>query len=274
MGKGRVNMRDGKAIAAKLGGKRFKTSWKFRCPCHKDNKPSAVIRDDGLITCFAGCSRQAVAAALDKLGFVDDGKTRRLTDKEVAAIRSESIKDALQLWQDCEPNSEHDIKVVAGYLKSRGITVPVPQVMRRYKVNGWIASIQDIKDNIVGVQWRIPGQTPLSLGTITGNAIHLSKAEGTELGLAEGLETALSCIQLFEIPCWCACGAKNMPTIIIPSNIQRVHIFAENDDTGREFTKKAADVFLDEGLNVKIWWPLPQHKDYNDYLKEQARCQQ
>jgi DNA primase len=63
-------MRNGRAIAAALGGKRIRGGFRFLCPCHQDRVPSAAIREsDGLITCFAGCDRRAVAAALDQLGF-------------------------------------------------------------------------------------------------------------------------------------------------------------------------------------------------------------
>jgi hypothetical protein len=64
-------MRDGAAITARLGGRRRGGSWMFRCPVHDDRNPSCSLRDDGLVTCFAGCPRQQVEAALDALGFPD-----------------------------------------------------------------------------------------------------------------------------------------------------------------------------------------------------------
>ena len=68
-------MRDGAAIGAARGGRRNGKGWSFCCPCHDDHEPSCSIRDDGLVTCFAGCPRAEVLAALDALGFTDDQRT-------------------------------------------------------------------------------------------------------------------------------------------------------------------------------------------------------
>lgn len=256
-------MRDGRAIAAALGGKRFKTSWKFRCPLHKDNRPSAVIRDDGLITCFAGCSREALKSKLDEMGFLDDGVQKRATPEEIAKYRNDAKEDALKLWDDWSANKNTD--VVAGYLKSRGITIPVPNIVRRFRVNGWIAPIQDLSGEMIGVQFRVPGQTCQTLGNVTGGALHLAKCEGSDLGIAEGFETALSAMQMVEMPVWCSCGAKNMHEMEIPKNVQRIHIFVENDKTGVEFSQKATDAFLEQGFTVRHWLLKKEFKDCNDY---------
>jgi hypothetical protein len=51
-------------IAAALGGRHNGKGWSFCCPCHDDRVPSASIRNDGLVTCFAGCPRAEVTAEL------------------------------------------------------------------------------------------------------------------------------------------------------------------------------------------------------------------
>ena len=51
-------MRNGAAIASALGGRPYNKGWMFCCPCHDDRTPSASIRYDGLVTCFAGCHRE------------------------------------------------------------------------------------------------------------------------------------------------------------------------------------------------------------------------
>src|SRR5262245_40225599 len=139
-------MRDGAAIVKALGGRRIPGGYKFRCPAHHDRKPSAAIRDsDGLITCFANCDRRDVEAALDKLGFKDDGQPAQPRNKvEEWAERSQRVKEAQQLWDDAlhRPN---DLKVIAHYLREqRNILLPVPSVMRRWNSNGYIAIIQQL----------------------------------------------------------------------------------------------------------------------------------
>src|SRR5262245_53102394 len=81
---------DGHAIAAKRGGKRFKGGWKVTCPCHEDRKPSLVLRDDGLLTCFAKCDGFAVSKTLSELGFPIIGQARPLSAAEVAKSQQEA----------------------------------------------------------------------------------------------------------------------------------------------------------------------------------------
>src|SRR5437879_3576256 len=97
-------MRDGRAIARALGGRRIKGGWSFCCPCHEDRKPSAAIRErDGLITCFAHCDRRALAAALDQLGFVDDGIAPiPISAEDQQALDAQAIRRAKQLWDDSD----------------------------------------------------------------------------------------------------------------------------------------------------------------------------
>src|SRR5262245_22319388 len=85
-------MRKGAAIAATLGGRRNGKGWSFCCPCHDDRNPSASIRDDALVTCFAGCDRKEVLAALGKLGFTDDGSRAkpRVYRKEIEDLAAQA----------------------------------------------------------------------------------------------------------------------------------------------------------------------------------------
>ena len=53
------------------------------------------------------------------------------------------------------------------------------------------------------------------------------------LGIAEGIETALSAAQLFGIPTWACLGASRMATVKIPDSVKTVRIFADNDEAGR-----------------------------------------
>src|SRR5262245_15016851 len=143
-------MRDGLAIARVLGGKRVKGGWVFFCPCHPDRrKRSAAIRErDGLVTCFAGCERKELEAALDRLGFTDNGQRVRPRNRdEERAERQRRVRDTQQMWEDLAPSStqwwqpefyqvdplrsqlDEDVVLVTNYLKWRSIMLPVPRVM-------------------------------------------------------------------------------------------------------------------------------------------------
>jgi hypothetical protein len=97
-------VRDGAAIAAALGGSHYGKGWSFRCPCHDDRVASASIRNDGLVTWFAGCPRSEVLAALDALGFTDDYDgpiTRQEDATDVSNIMRQAGDDKVRIVGWC-----------------------------------------------------------------------------------------------------------------------------------------------------------------------------
>ena len=70
------------------------------------------------------------------------------------------------------------------------------------------------------------------LGSIWGNAVMLGDEPANadrEWGIAEGVETAMACRQLYRIPVWAAVFGGNMAEIIPPSWARRIIIFADHD---------------------------------------------
>lgn len=63
---------------------------------------------------------------------------------------------------------------------------------------------------------------------IKGAAVRLFDVDD-QMGIAEGIETALAAHLLTGIPTWSAIDAGNMVQICIPDSVKRVHIFADAD---------------------------------------------
>jgi putative DNA primase/helicase len=248
-------MRDGAAIAAQLGGRRTARGWLFCCPVHEDRVASCSVRDDGFVTCFAGCDRKEVAAKLDALGFPDDGQASTAPLKDDVPGR---VSTAQRMWED----ALEDRPYVASYLRSRGITLPVPAVLRRWK-RGYIAAVQRRDGVLIAVQTKGANQKGRTFGWLSDGAVHLTPC-GEELGLAEGIETALSATQIHGIPCWAVLGALRLDKIGIPGKVKRIHLFPDNDQPGREAVDRAIDQYSNR-VKIKIHWP-PQGKDWNDVL--------
>ena len=272
-------MRDGSKIAARLVGHPYSKGWMFRCPCHEDRVPSCSIRNDGLITCFAGCPRDKVEAALDALGFTDTERHERRSRAEQRAYIEQSIREAQQEWEDIHPTwlRDHADRVIDGRngiecsLRARKITLPCPPVLRPYSPNGYVCAVQQLDGTITAVQVRqssFPGSRRWTYGHLGEGAVRLTEPTGDELGLAEGVETALSATQIFGIPCWATLGSKRLDAVQLPANITRVHIFGDNDDPGRQGVQNAVARYCRrEYRHVTVHWPDEKYNDFNDVLR-------
>ncbi len=205
------------------------------------------------------------------VGFVDDchpGIPLKTDDEE-------RIRRALDIW---ETTPAHPAKV-ADYLKQRGIAVAeVPTVLKpsrvisgfdgpRYGWNGILAAVQQLDGRITAVHNKGRGEKGVCFGVLAAGAVQLGASANGELGLAEGIETALSATILTGVPCWATLSAKRLDAVDLPDSIRRVHLFGDNDDAGRQGVDRATARFSHLGLPVSRWWPPNQYNDWNDLLR-------
>lgn len=83
------------------------------------------------------------------------------------------------------------------------------------------------------------------------------------LGLAEGIETALSAAKLTGIPTWAAVNAVLLSKFEPPHTVDRLVIFADRDVVGLEAASSLMER-LQERVRLEI--RLPKGKDFNDVL--------
>ena len=78
------------------------------------------------------------------------------------------------------------------------------------------------------------------LGPVAGGSVRLSPiGDDGHLGIAEGIETALSAQAIFDMPTWAALSADGLRRWEWPHGVKRVTIFADAGDAG---TQAAADL--------------------------------
>ena len=81
-----------------------------------------------------------------------------------------------------------------------------------------------------GLATRQPSRA--ALGLLGSGLVRLAPASDL-LGLAEGIETALSASALFGVPCWATLGTERFQRITLPASIRRIILFLDNDAAGR-----------------------------------------
>jgi len=113
--------------------------------------------------------------------------------------------------------------------------------------------------------------------SITGAAIQLGVPDGV-LGVAEGLETALSAYKATQVPTWSAINAWMLESIEIPASVHTVLIWADKDKsvTGEKSAKALKKRLQAEGIKAHILMPqVPRGSDvksidWNDVLCTQG----
>lgn len=277
-------------VARSLKAKRTGTGWIASCPCpghgkgRGDKNPSLTIRDgdDGrlLLNCQAGCQFNDVLCELQDRGIIstDGSKLSRaraaLAFAHKAPERAEPDPTrALHLWESSIPLLGTPVQ---NYLERRGITEVPPSLRCCYQHDddvGMIAAVHRSDGEVIGAQVKlvtragvkVPGIRPDTIGNLGDGAVRLAHAAEV-MGIAEGVETALSAQALAKIPVWAALGSKRLHRIALPDIVRELHIFCDNDQPGREAAQRAADVHVHAGRVVKVRTPPEGLNDYNDFL--------
>lgn len=100
-------------------------------------------------------------------------------------------------------------------------------------------------------------------------------AEGaTELGIAEGIETAIAARQLFDVPTWSCFDAGNLEAFVPPAGIETLHIFADHDAAfaGQAAAYACAMRNKRRGVNCIVHVPPRAATDWNDVLLETRKA--
>jgi hypothetical protein len=285
-----------RAITAALGGRWHGTYGMAKCCCHDDGKtPALQIKDDprkndGIdVNCYAHCDWRDVKAELRRRGLLGEfqpEQRRRIPVAQLAPPEPEPDAEALEIWR-----AGIDIADTLGerYLRThRGLTGPFPASLRfipsiRHPALGMpfpalVAAVQRPDRRIIAVQVTFLRPTDgakgimsvprLTFGKLGSGMVRLAHA-GEQLGIAEGIETALAAMELTGVPVWATLGGKRLSKVKTPTGVRHVHIFADNDTPGRAEAEKAAVRFTRGGLRVSLRFPPDEFGDYNDMLRAQ-----
>lgn len=262
----------GRAIVEGLGGKWSPNGAMCCCPAHNDSSPSLSVRVGErslLFHCFSGCETTDVLRALRSGGHVDRSGVRTTTDVE----RRETVDAgamAKRLWDASRPITG---TLAQDYLAQREISAssaelrfhPRTQLGRKPDARFFPALIAAIRDDngLVAVHRtfldlktarKAPIEDPKRmLGRPGTGAVRLSQP-GEVLGLAEGVETALSAMEILGIPVWAVVGNERFGMVAIPKTVRRLILLPDPDNGGRRAAELAQNQAR-EGLSIEILLP-------------------
>lgn len=279
-------------LVKRLGGIWSPDGAMCRCPAHDDHTPSLSVRVGEralLFKCFAGCDTVDVIRAIRRLG-----RNVLLTGQPGPSLPASTLSPAwlrqraLELWDHARPligTPAHH------YLKRRAIDLS-PPVLRyhprtplgRGKLavfrTALIAPLHE-RQHFVAIQRTFLDRHQPSrardlanprrmLGRPGRGAVMLAPANDT-LGLAEGVETALSAIMLLDIPVWATLGSERLAHIAIPDSVTRLILLPDNDRAGRIGAAKAMEAYVMPGRTIEVLWPPHGFNDWNDVLRAKGK---
>ncbi|WP_454597690.1 DUF7146 domain-containing protein [Qipengyuania sp. SM2507] len=275
-------------ICESRGGKWSGTKGMACCPAHDDRTPSLGVslgRHAILFHCFAGCDQQAVLSALAGEGFgaatlftgsknTDHSEPNRSRKPSAAALR---------IWREADPLRASPAKA---YLESRGLLAASPALRfhprtplgpkgRTRFLPAMIAAVSLDEGPIAIHRTFLSQQSPAkaafdkpkrALGSLGEAAVRLFAPAAGRLGLAEGIESAMSAYALTGIPCWATLGNERFGLVTIPESVTELHLFVDNDAGGELAATRGLAAYARDGRTIQVRKPRSSDTDWNDEL--------
>lgn len=275
-------------LVERLGGRWSANGGMCRCPAHADRRPSLSIRPGRsrlLLHCFAGCSATEILSALQAEGLIDPSSGAPLDEPTPKPAAAASPALALRVWGGARPI---DGTPAQGYLAGRGLNRDSaelryhpraphgPKPLTRFRP-ALIAAVRD-ESGLVAIHRTFldPRRRRLAplpeprcgLGRFGRGAVRLGGI-AARLGLAEGIETALSAMALFGVPCWAALGTERFRLVALPPEVTELVLFLDNDPGGRRAEALARQAY--QHLPIEARYPRRSGADWNDVLRASLR---
>ena len=275
-----------RCICESRGGKWSGTKGMACCPAHDDRTPSLGIslgRQAILFHCFAGCDQQSVLAALAREGFEAPALfsgSATTNEPESTSTRKPSAA-ALRIWRDAQPLRASPAKA---YLESRGILAASPALRfhprtplgpkgRTRFLPAMIAAVSLDEGPIAIHRTFLSGDAKAdfdkpkrALGALGEAAVRLFAPDSGKLGLAEGIESAMSAYALTGIPVWATLGNERFGLVSVPESVTELHLFVDHDAGGELAASRGLAAYAREGRTIHVRKPSSRDTDWNDEL--------
>jgi putative DNA primase/helicase len=270
--------------------------WRGRCPVCSYAKHTLAMRAEGehvALSCLACGRRAAIAAAMGlPKEFIVPFQPNRSNGAR-----------AIENWGKAAPAAG---TMVEAYLRTRGIVMPIPATLRFMdRRRNWCDG--RAYPAMIALVARVPGEEDdalrepatgliasgahytflanrgsdgsigkaeteackLTLGRLGGGGVWLTPVDqiNDQLAVAEGIETALSVLQITGLPTVAALSASGMRGFRWPAQVRRLWIAADNDRAGLEAARVLRGRALRASVCASIKVPANGKNDFNDVLR-------
>lgn len=271
----------GRSIVEAHGGKWSTAGGMCRCPAHDDRTPSLSVRmgtRNLLFHCFSGCETRDVLAALRRGGHVRASGGFQIGRPTCDVIRS-AAEIIARMW-----NAGRAIEgtLAERYLRNRRIAAndaqlrfhPRVQVGSRSLATFHPALLAAVRDDsgVIAVHRTLLDAESVGLARIDRpkrmlgrplvGAVRLGEHYSV-LGIAEGIETALSAAALLDIPVWAVLGNERFGKVSVPQTVRKLIVLPDLD-AGGERAAALAQTQARAGLTIQTRWPPSGANDWND----------
>ncbi|UVI38215.1 MULTISPECIES: DUF7146 domain-containing protein [Qipengyuania] len=280
-------------IVEQLGGTWSHSRGMCCCPAHDDRNPSLSItlgKRAILVHCFAGCANEAVIEAMAGNGIriadLFDGTSDPIETEPREEVAN---RNALRLWREASTIAGSPVE---RYLETRGITISstelrfhprmplgpkgavrfLPAMIAAVRSDAGILALHRSFLNLEKSSLASFDQPRRALGSPGSGAVRFAYPDEGRLGLAEGNETALSAMQMFNVPCWATLGNERFGQVTIPESVRQLYLFVDNDAGGRLAEERARNAYACEGRLIVTRRPQQTGDDWNDVLMRSVRA--
>ena len=300
-GSSRLERRAGE-IAAAFGGTWSGAKGMCRCPAHDDRSPSLAIGLGDraiLFHCFAGCSSNAVLEAFARHGIRARDLFDGLGGPIAPVIHADKANGhAQRLWRQAKilADTPADDYLAVRNLKLRppdlrfhaktplGAKPDVrflPAMLAAVRTDEAIVAVHrtflDTRSGPATKTGTTAGSVRLArfdrpkraLGRLGTGAVRLATPSEGRLGLAEGIESALSAQQIFGIACWATLGNERFGLVTIPQSVRELTLFIDADPGGKLAEQRGRAAYARDGRIIVTQRPAIEGQDWNDVLVAQ-----
>lgn len=192
---------------------------------------------------------------------------------------TDRIRRALALWNEAV---SAEATIAERYLASRGVSLPTdPSRVIRYHASCPFGDGQRLPCMVALMRDPATGE-PIGIHRTAltpdarkidrkmlgrAGAIMLSRSDDVShgLGIAEGIETALSVLAAGWAPVWALGSAGGIASFPVLTGIEALTVFADADEAGQNAARAVAERYADAGREAFI--QTPPEGDFNDRLQ-------